>query len=1044
MFLYYSDVTFTMATSPFIPPNTSSPFIPKTEPNPEPQPTSNMNNPTPSASAPPSAGHTHSGGGGSVAPAPSNHDSVGEATATSRAVIVQPTEPLASQLPPSVIYVTSLQSGQPTQVNYATQKVVVDEWGLYKTATGERVNIVERTTSVGTHARIPTSGQVATPVSNKFYAQTPAGMEAMQQDVALYNAKQEWLGRVVNAGNQAVANRMFSEYTLPEQSSLVGSDGYYNMIGTQALKEHPILSQIKTLWQDFPTAIASAVAGKKTEQIGKTYSREAQARSEGFFGNIAPETIKFLAQPKMNESQVKEATQPFYTAPRWDFTKGSFTEATMKEPKPFVATPEYTGQLMYSLRSTPVKVLTVLATSQALGSAFGYAETIAKGGEAGKFVQTVAGVSKASNILLPVVAVGVGKGIYDVYKNPTLKPYEKAGLVGETALEVGAGVYGYMAGFKQGTVRAKQEITESDKVFTTATSKELSATEFRNVVKNGEVIGIKSTGEVIGTVKSKMGDIKIKTDFIVPSDKLNALSTKKGNFASVEARGLGVTHITKPVEPTIVKGTPKIPTKETVTEFYGTSTFKTGALIKSSEATRTIPQPQMEYAGVKVSAPKEIVAVKGFTKYEGGYIGKVASSEAGTQKLDITKSKGTTLGLQTKVKINNKDFYYNIGRSTDKLGGKTTEFGLMKATKREPFDITPKVKSQPIKERYQVVVEKGKDIEHLTGFKEEFAQAPPPRQTITPTQKPIEAGKPLRSQVDIKQPTIIPEKPVEVGTTLIKEGDVVAISGAESGEMFYPPDIAGMVGGTFKGMHINILRGERLKMLDVNTYPKTGYFTGTLGKTEVLSQANQMNVQRIGQIQQPMNIQEPRMDVFAGTTSMNRQTQQTETNLKVMTLTTPITSTLTLTRQRTKEKEPQPPITITPPPFNLETSGKKKREKGGAYVVQLKRKGKFYTVSSPMEKPQALDVLAMKLSRTLGATAKLVPVRQTPVEAQTTGEFSRLKGTFRTYKIQQGQRVPMDNTWIQEAKFRLGTREEVGEIQSSKSMFNKIFGGFKK
>jgi hypothetical protein len=51
---------------------------------------------------------------------------------------------------------------------------------------------------------------------------------------------------------------------------------------------------------------------------------------------------------------------------------------------------------------------------------------------------------------------------------------------------------------------------------------------------------------------------------------------------------------------------------------------------------------------------------------------------------------------------------------------------------------------------------------------------------------------------------------------------------------------------------------------------------------------------------------------------------------------------------------------------------------------------------------------------------------------------------FRTYKIEKGQKKPLDLTWIQEAKYRLETPQERAEIKQARKSKLDIFGKFKK
>jgi hypothetical protein len=540
---------------------------------------------------------------------------------------------------------------------------------------------------------------------------------------------------------------------------------------------------------------------------------------------------------------------------------------------------------------------------------------------------------------------------------------------------------------------------------------------------------------------------------------------------------------------------------------YGAG-FKLPKPYETFSLKRVIQPPEMEYAGVKVSAPKEIVRVPNVKVYEGTYTSKVLQSKVGTQKFDVSTSRGELSSLQAK----RGEGYYGFGEAIEKNAGQTYEFSVSKFRKGKAIDLTPQtIKRLPTKERFEIVTEETQNIDYLTGdrtvyditgkklYKGQFQKTKPfieeptpellvkeplPSQRVVynlkgepiyrgkfpetlsgeskivnlapapkpvPTQQPIEAGKPLSSQVNIREPVIIREAPVKVGATAVAEGQTVMITRTAQPEvMIHPAEINAVLGGAFKEAQGKILVGRFAQRLNVNTLPKSYLLSRESTRTDVTLMTQAKAIQNIGQIQEPTAIQELRVDLLPRTSTITKPVSRTEMRLETMTMTgtRTITQTLTqptqtLTQPRVKTPEPQQPVIFKPSIPNIESNVKKTREKGRAYIVQLKRKGKFYKVSSPLEKPQALDVLAMKLSRTLGATARIVPVNQAPVEAQTTGEFARLKGTFRDYRIQKGQRIPLENTYIQEAKFRLGSREERTEIQSSKRMFGKIFGGFK-
>jgi hypothetical protein len=1001
-----------------------------------------------------------------VAPSPTtntstshSHDSVAEATGTStaQAPLTPQQAEQSKTLPPSYVYVQQL--GQ--YVDYAHNKIVVDEGGNY--------SVVPRTTSAGTPARIPTSGAIASPVSNQFYSPTPAGQLALKQEIETYNARQQAEAQLIQKVNMANLQRN----PIPEQS-LATQTTNYEAIGREYYETYPTLAKIKYLgydWSAIPSAIKGKVTGDYSDYyygLGKVITKEQQARSEGFFGNIPTESVKFFGGTKVTAEQLKGVTQPMYTAPRWDFKKGSYSEARQKEATPFVTPPIFTGQLARATEFIPFKLALIYGTSKLIGAEFGYADVMSKAEQGGKVVQTVAGVSKASNLLLPVIGAGVGKSVFDVATNPELRTTEKIGLIGGTAVELGTGIAGFKSGYGAGAQVGKTQILEAmTPSFTTSTSKQFTASDFYPVMKDGKLIGYTSRGNIIGMAESEAYGISVRTVYAVREGKLISFSNTAGTKAVVGVRGTGVTKVTTGGTPsTIDYGEGLVLPRMRVegagsTKVYGNLVFKSGATVNveqtikfrgemdygkglklpapyESYSTARIIQPKINYGnGIILNAPKEVVYAKGVKTFGGTYSSKVLQSELGTQKIDVSYSKGELSNIQAK----RGELHYSFGESIEKNVGQTYEYGVSKFTKRNVIDITtPPAKIVRTREGYQVIVEGGKNIDYLFGYKEQFAQAQPPKPV--PTQQPIQAGVPLRSQVNLRQPVMIPEPPVKVGTTEVGEGQTVIITRTAPDNTVYPPSVAG-IGGVFRGAQEKILVGEISSMLNVKSLSKT-FFIKDMSASDITPISSVKPMQNIAQIQQPRTIQQPRIDLIPKSDTITNVKPAVDTITKPIVTPITIPDTVVVVKPRLKEPEPQPFIAPVPPKIKIETNVKKAKENGGAYIVMLKRKGKFFKASEPLEKPQALDVLAMKLSRTLGATAKIVPVRQAPVEAQTTGEFARLQGTFRTYKIQKGQRIPMENTYIQEAKYRLGTKEERTEIQSSKRMFGKLFGGFKR
>jgi hypothetical protein len=141
---------------------------------------------------------------------------------------------------------------------------------------------------------------------------------------------------------------------------------------------------------------------------------------------------------------------------------------------------------------------------------------------------------------------------------------------------------------------------------------------------------------------------------------------------------------------------------------------------------------------------------------------------------------------------------------------------------------------------------------------------------------------------------------------------------------------------------------------------------------------------------------------------------------------------------RPRPQKEQPPPTLIDVKFGgSETLRLQKKQKGfGAYRVQLKRKGKFSTVSPPLSRAQALDFATIQVTKTLGATAKLVATGEQPRELNIPRAFEQKGYQLRDYKLSKGQRIPTKDTYIQKAQYRLGSREERQEIRQS-NMFSR-------
>jgi hypothetical protein len=119
-------------------------------------------------------------------------------------------------------------------------------------------------------------------------------------------------------------------------------------------------------------------------------------------------------------------------------------------------------------------------------------------------------------------------------------------------------------------------------------------------------------------------------------------------------------------------------------------------------------------------------------------------------------------------------------------------------------------------------------------------------------------------------------------------------------------------------------------------------------------------------------------------------------------------------------------------------STRKDRKKG--YIVLLKRHGRFMPITvRPMARGQALYVGKKAAEQTLGATFKLEKAgKLIPSAAPEISEKALTK--FRTYRIEKGRKVPLEDTFIQEARYRLSHRQEVAEIQRARKAKEMMFG----
>ena len=114
------------------------------------------------------------------------------------------------------------------------------------------------------------------------------------------------------------------------------------------------------------------------------------------------------------------------------------------------------------------------------------------------------------------------------------------------------------------------------------------------------------------------------------------------------------------------------------------------------------------------------------------------------------------------------------------------------------------------------------------------------------------------------------------------------------------------------------------------------------------------------------------------------------------------------------------------------------------FDVFVKRRGKFFKLRGTFTKQKAKDIGAEAISKSLGATFKLVKSKRSPLKSKSTGEFKRLAKMLRTYKKQKGKKIPLQDVWIQKRKYRLSSVQERKEIKKAKEQFNLLGNARKK
>lgn len=146
------------------------------------------------------------------------------------------------------------------------------------------------------------------------------------------------------------------------------------------------------------------------------------------------------------------------------------------------------------------------------------------------------------------------------------------------------------------------------------------------------------------------------------------------------------------------------------------------------------------------------------------------------------------------------------------------------------------------------------------------------------------------------------------------------------------------------------------------------------------------------------------------------------------------------------KKPPITPIEIPPEEKKIQFLKTKKetRKKSPGFLVFVRRKGKFTSISLPATKEAALDIGAGYVKRGLASTFKIVPTREEAKTNARTGAFSRFSSTFREFEIRKGQRRNTPLQFIEKRGTRLSTTEERRAIRSARASSNFLKGGRQK
>jgi hypothetical protein len=113
---------------------------------------------------------------------------------------------------------------------------------------------------------------------------------------------------------------------------------------------------------------------------------------------------------------------------------------------------------------------------------------------------------------------------------------------------------------------------------------------------------------------------------------------------------------------------------------------------------------------------------------------------------------------------------------------------------------------------------------------------------------------------------------------------------------------------------------------------------------------------------------------------------------------------------------------------------KKKKRTAMSWRVLVKRRKKWKYLAGEYTRGEAIRTGVEKTITTLGRTFRVEPYRLRLFEGEEP-DYIPSEGVFRRYRIIHGEKIPIENTWIQRAPMSLMTRSEVREIQSAKQKY---------